>query len=409
MPTGTCQRCRQPLSFPAALPTAAAATATATATATGQIDESVHALSPSTYDLLSASDRFPPLAPRGTARVPPALQPLYGIAARHPVHRAAVQRVAVPSPAPPRSLGPAESFVVLTDSVLRPASALAARPAAAPTGTAPAPSTSTSTSQAATAAPPLLSPHLAQLNALYALLSSSSSVDHPLCTECIEVLLALVARELDQGKKERDRLVGFEKDVLRRREEARKAAGGTDVDLRQALERDIAKLRKAESHAIAELKAVEAQKAALAEDKAALDDEEASLAKEEADFWREHSLYVVARDELQDRESALQTRLAAGARELDKLQRTNVYNDAFCIGQEAGFGTINGLRLGRLPGVSVEWPEINAAWGHTLLLLHTIARKFGFAFSGHRLVPCGSFSRIEKLGDKGEVVQVLEL
>lgn len=103
-------------------------------------------------------------------------------------------------------------------------------------------------------------------------------------------------------------------------------------------------------------------------------------------------------------------------RELEKLQKTNVYSefpcrfpfatsfadarppdDAFCIGQEAGFGTINGLRLGRLPGapvgsrlpcrkplsdglIKVEWPEINAAWGHTLLLLHTIARKFAFTF-----------------------------
>ncbi|BGP48944.1 Vacuolar protein sorting-associated protein atg6 [Rhodotorula kratochvilovae] len=426
MPSGSCQRCRQPLAFPAAsLPSPHPPPHPV------QIDESIAALSPSTYDLLSASDRIPnpPARPSGgglrgtgaatqprTGRVPPGLQPLYGIAQRYPVPRTTIQRVTVPSssssssstaPAPvppPRALGPAESFVVLTDSVLRPPSALtsSALPAASSSSAAGADPSST-------AAPPLLTPHLAQLNALYTLLSSSSSVDHPLCTECIEVLLALLARELDEGKKERDRLIGFEKDVLRRRDEARKAAGGKDVDLREALERDIAKLRKAESHAIAELKAVEAQKASLADDKAALDAEEAELAKEEAGFWRQHSLYVLARDELQDRASALQTRLAAGTRELDKLQRTNVYNDAFCIGQEAGFGTINGLRLGRLPGVSVEWPEINAAWGHTLLLLHTIARKFGFAFSGYRLVPCGSFSRIEKLGEKGEVVQVLEL
>ena len=42
---------------------------------------------------------------------------------------------------------------------------------------------------------------------------------------------------------------------------------------------------------------------------------------------------------------------------LDKLERTNVYNDAFCIGHDGVFGTINGLRLGRVPGVPVsnEW------------------------------------------------------
>lgn len=28
----------------------------------------------------------------------------------------------------------------------------------------------------------------------------------------------------------------------------------------------------------------------------------------------------------------------------------------------------------------VEWAEINAAWGQTLLLLHTIARKLDYKF-----------------------------
>jgi beclin 1 len=82
---------------------------------------------------------------------------------------------------------------------------------------------------------------------------------------------------------------------------------------------------------------------------------------------------------------------------LEKLERTNVYNDAFCIGHDGVFGTINGLRLGRVPSVpvcrpltsvidvcsmnfQVEWAEINAAWGQTLLLLYTIARKMDFSF-----------------------------
>ena len=31
-------------------------------------------------------------------------------------------------------------------------------------------------------------------------------------------------------------------------------------------------------------------------------------------------------------------------------------------------------------GFQVEWAEINAAWGQTLLLLYTIARKLDFSF-----------------------------
>lgn len=68
--------------------------------------------------------------------------------------------------------------------------------------------------------------------------------------------------------------------------------------------------------------------------------------------------------------------------------------------------------------VQVEWPEINAAWGQTLLLLYTIARKLDYTFEkqvkiryrrlyklrifySYRLIPMGSFSRIERtVGDK---------
>lgn len=88
---------------------------------------------------------------------------------------------------------------------------------------------------------------------------------------------------------------------------------------------------------------------------------------------------------------------AADSATLEKLERTNVYNDAFCIGHDGVFGTINGLRLGRVPGVpvslmvtlegipsstsrQVEWAEINAAWGQTLLLLYTVARKLDYTF-----------------------------
>jgi beclin 1 len=94
--------------------------------------------------------------------------------------------------------------------------------------------------------------------------------------------------------------------------------------------------------------------------------------------------------------ASLRAAYAADVATLEKLERTNVYNDAFCIGHDGVFGTINGLRLGRVPGVpvrktpklllfthstKVEWAEINAAWGQTLLLLYTIARKLDYTFT----------------------------
>ncbi|CEQ42289.1 SPOSA6832_04077, partial [Sporobolomyces salmonicolor] len=381
----SCQKCRQPLSpssFVNYLPPSSSSSARHPASAPSHlppIDDSLAALSPSTYDFLSASERFP------SAAQPPNLRPLYNLAARS-LAPSTAQRIVVTAPHPHQHanpaarasgpggppLGPAESFVVLSDSVFRP------QQPGPPLPSPSVPSTSSPSTSAASTSPTSLLPRLAQLSHLSALLSSSSSVDHPLCTECIEVLLQLMAKELDEGKRERDRLSAFEKDVAKRRNEAK--LDGSVVG-KEVLEKDIAK------------------KDALEAEKLALDEEEAELAREEAEFWREHSKYVLEKSALEDRANALAVRLASGQKELDKLGRTNVYNDAFCIGQEAGFGTINGLRLGRLPGV--EWPEINAAWGHTLLLLSTIARKFGFSFQGYRLVPCGSFSRVERTdGDR---------
>lgn len=58
----------------------------------------------------------------------------------------------------------------------------------------------------------------------------------------------------------------------------------------------------------------------------------------------------------------------------------NLMSFFFPIRHSGQFGTINNFRLGRLPSVPVEWNEINAAWGQTVLLLHALANKMGLHF-----------------------------
>ena len=81
--------------------------------------------------------------------------------------------------------------------------------------------------------------------------------------------------------------------------------------------------------------------------------------------------------------------------QLDRLRQTNVFNATFHIWFSGYFGTINNLRLGKLPTAPVTWPELNAAWGQTVLLLHSLARKTGFKFSKYNLVPHGNTSYVE--------------
>ena len=65
------------------------------------------------------------------------------------------------------------------------------------------------------------------------------------------------------------------------------------------------------------------------------------------------------------------------AAHLKRLQQTNVYHDVFRIWHDGAFGTIGGFRLGRTADTPVDWDEINAAWGQTVLLLKTMAQVHG--------------------------------
>lgn len=66
--------------------------------------------------------------------------------------------------------------------------------------------------------------------------------------------------------------------------------------------------------------------------------------------------------------------------QLKILKNSNIYHDTFKIGYDGLFGTINGLRLGRLSTCHVEWKEINAALGLTLFLVDVLAKRVKFKF-----------------------------
>ncbi|EIN11677.1 autophagy protein 6 [Punctularia strigosozonata HHB-11173 SS5] len=246
-----------------------------------------------------------------------------------------------------------------------------------------------------------MSHHLQSSLRLFNLMSSRTDIDHPLCAECTHILLTNLERQLEETKKERDGYLAFEKEVRKEKErEKERIAKGLAMGKDEA-ERKIDMLKQEEWVATEQLKEAEREREQLEEELRALELEEKALEEEEADFWRAHNAQLLVASQQSSQLAALRAAYAADSATLEKLERTNVYNDAFCIGHDGVFGTINGLRLGRVPGVPVEWTEINAAWGQTLLLLYTISRKLEFTFEHYRLVPMGSFSRIERIsGDK---------
>jgi beclin 1 len=223
---------------------------------------------------------------------------------------------------------------------------------------------------------------------LFEIISSRTDIDHPICTECTEMLVDGLQKRLVEATKERDAYISFLRNL--------NSSVPTAEELEVA-EKSLKETLAAEDAAFAELVALEQEKAALDEEIAGLEEEARQLDLEEENFWRDRNAFSLTLADFQNERDALNMRYDHDSRQLERLQRTNVYNDAFCIGHDGYFGTINGLRLGRLSNPSVDWPEINAAWGQTALLLATIADKLGFQFQGYQLRPMGSMSRMEKI------------
>ena len=223
---------------------------------------------------------------------------------------------------------------------------------------------------------------------LFEIISARSDVDHPICAECTEMLVDGLQKKLVAATKERDAYISFLKTLN---------ASVPSAEEVEAAEEKLKATLEEEEAAYKELLELEKEKAAVDQEIAALEEEARQLDLEEEAFWRERNVFALTLAEFQNERDALNMRYDHDARQLERLQRTNVYNDTFCIGHDGYFGTINGLRLGRLANPSVDWAEINAAWGQTALLLHTIADKLGFQFKGYRIKPMGSTSRIEKI------------
>ena len=224
-----------------------------------------------------------------------------------------------------------------------------------------------------------------RITKLFEILSARSDIDHPICVDCTEVLLEELQKKLEATTRERDAYIAFLKET--------QANAPTDEELR-AREEALKNAQQAEAEAREEILRLEKEKETLDAELLALSEETRQLDAQEEAFWRERNAFASRLADFQNERDSINSKFDHDSRQLEKLQRSNVYNDTFCISHDGSFATINGLRLGRLSNNPVDWPEINAAWGHALLLLVTVADKLGYRFEGYEPQPMGSTSRI---------------
>lgn len=226
--------------------------------------------------------------------------------------------------------------------------------------------------------------------------SDLSGKDHPLCENCSLSVLREVRRKTAETEAECAR---YEETLERLR-----AANEEEESAPGALTNVVKDLEKAEAEAMETINALKLELASTRTARNNLAKKAAALDEAEDHYWREfHTFKKNLHAHLEKRDSIL-SRIEQAQNHINRLEKTNVFNDAFHIWTDGAFGTINGFRLGRLPNVAVEWDEINAAFGLSCLLLHSMARICKFTFTQYTLKPMGSFPKV--LDSKGNVYEL---
>ncbi|KAF8372168.1 bec-1, partial [Pristionchus pacificus] len=215
-------------------------------------------------------------------------------------------------------------------------------------------------------------------------------MDAPVCKECADSLQTGMSKQLEMLESDclsYDQLI---KDLSSRYSNVNVAEYRTKIE----------KLKRDEQDLTAELRALilEEEKVdrELSAEKRALEQTSA----QEEELWarlRDYHSYMIKND--QDvREMNMEIRYIDS--QLRMLTRTSVLSLAFPIdvfqssANSLPIGCINGFRLGRLPDVQIDWPEINAAWGQALLLLDILMKRVHCELPGVEFVTLHSSSSI---------------
>ncbi|KAB0354483.1 hypothetical protein FD755_023021 [Muntiacus reevesi] len=204
---------------------------------------------------------------------------------------------------------------------------------------------------------------------LFDIMSGQTDVDHPLCEECTDTLLDQLDTQLNVTENECQNYK-HHLQILQQMSE----------DDSEQLGLELQDLLLEEERLIQELEDVEKNWKIVVENLKKVQVEAERLDQEEAQYQREYSEFKRQQLELDDELKSVENQMRYAQMQLDKLKKTNVFNATFHIWHSGQFSTTNNFRLGRLPSVPVEWNEINAAWGQTVLPLHALGNKMGLKF-----------------------------
>lgn len=228
---------------------------------------------------------------------------------------------------------------------------------------------------------------------VFDIMSENSDIEHPLCEECTDFMLETLNTEVRALENQTNSYRDYYQSL-----QSEETSGISFEELKK----EIKTLEQEQQNVLKELEAREAERKEVIKERQELEKDEERLNKEKQRKTEEYNDLRLKQLELEEDHLSVERQLEEADAEIKRLKKTNVFNATFHIWHSGPFGTINGFRLGRLPGAHIEWAEINAAWGQSVLLLASLAKKMQLKFKKYKLVPFGNQSYIESLNDKSK-------
>jgi len=230
-------------------------------------------------------------------------------------------------------------------------------------------------------------------DALCALGSQKLLLDFPVCKDCYKDFYRRVEQEFEEKHSQLESLEKYAASLIEAEapaatpvvSKATKPANQNDKQL-QALKREFEDLASQEAELARELEQLQSERSALVQQEDETHEMERKINSDLAGFWHEHSLVMSNINNFENERDSLFCSIRAYENYVEVLNCTNSFNETFFIWFDGFFGTINNLRIGKLPIAPVDWNEINTGLFFAANLLKALADVKGYTFTKNNIV-----------------------
>ncbi|KAK9369685.1 autophagy protein Apg6-domain-containing protein [Lipomyces kononenkoae] len=171
---------------------------------------------------------------------------------------------------------------------------------------------------------------------IFDIVTSTTDLDQPICSECLELLVEGLKQQYIEIIRDRDAYAEFLKQVQSEIPSSEDQA---------AAEKELGEISKQQEEVIAELRKTEEERKKVEAEIEELEKQSKQLSKEEEYFWATRNKFSQELEEFLNERDAVKMQYAHDSELLEKLKRTNVYSDIIAI--EGGSAALD-----RMAGVS---------------------------------------------------------